>query len=231
MSGFSPLDSDRLGDRVAADLRRAILTGEIRPGERLLEQELAEQMGISRGPVRDALQMLSHKGLVVTYPRRGTFVYQLSKGEAVELLRFRAALEGEAARLLVEHGRRSSLDDLEGVVEQMERLSATDSMERPRDLDIEFHRTIMEASQNRWIHRAWSDLHPFVWLLIGPVRVTAEEHPLFGERHRRVLTALRTGSADTAEAAIRDHILGSLSKLPVVQSWPAEEPDGPVAGD
>ena len=125
-------------------------------------------MGLSRGPIRDAFQMLAHKGLVVTYPRRGTFVYQLSKGEARELLHFRAALESGASRLVAELLPEQTFADLERLVEQMEHFSEAGNMEKPRDLDIDFHRILIEGSGNRWMLRAWMDLHPFVWLLIGP---------------------------------------------------------------
>lgn len=223
MNGFSTLGGDSLGDQVAENIRRAILVGDLKPGERLVEHELAEQMGLSRGPIRDAFQMLAHKGLVVTYPRRGTFVYQLSKGEARELLHFRAALEGGASRLVAERQPQQAFADMESLVEQMENFSEAGNMETPRDLDIDFHRTLIEASGNRWMLRAWMDLHPFVWLLIGPVRPTAEENAHFGERHRKLFDALYSGDPDTAETAMRTHVLGPLSKLPVVDAWPGED--------
>ena len=223
MNGFSTLGGDSLGDQVAENIRRAILVGDLKPGERLVEHELAEQMGLSRGPIRDAFQMLAHKGLVITYPRRGTFVYQLSKGEARELLHFRAALEGGASRLVAELQPQQAFADIESLVEQMEDFNGAGNMEKPRDLDIDFHRTLIEASGNRWMLRAWMDLHPFVWLLIGPVRPTEEENAHFGERHRKLFEAICYGDPDAAETAMRAHVLGPLSKLPVVESWPGED--------
>lgn len=215
-------------------MRSAILNGELQPGERLIEADIAEQMGISRGPVREALRSLAQQGLVVAHRRRGTFVYQLTKGEARDLVLFRAAVEGVAARTVAEKQPQEAMARLVGLVRELEDGIDRNQFEKLRDLDIAFHQTLLEASGNRWVLRAWSNLHPFVWLLVGAVLPAPEEDRSLGPRHRRVLTALCSGDPDAAERAIREHILGPESKLPIVEAWPGDDDailTGTTSGD
>ncbi len=221
MTAFQALGGQRLSDQVVTAVRSAILTGRLRPGERLVEADVAAQMGVSRGPVREAFQNLTQQGLLVTHPRRGTFVYELTKGEARHIVRFRAAVEGVAARTVAEERPEAALSRLEQLVLGLEDTGRGD--EELRELDIAFHQTLMEAAGNRWALQAWSTLHPFVWLLIGPVQPGHEEVPALGPRHRRVLDALRSGDGDHAEATIRDHIVGPESKLPVIEAMPGDD--------
>jgi DNA-binding GntR family transcriptional regulator len=166
---------------------------------------------------------------VVTHPRRGTFVYQLTKGEARDLVLFRAAVEGVAARTVAEKQPPEAIARLEGLVRELEDGIDEDRSEELRDLDIAFHQVLLEASGNRWVLQAWSSLHPFVWLLVGLVLPAPAEDRSMGPRHRRVLTALCSGDPDAAEWSIREHILGPESKLPVVEAWPGDD-DAIVTG-
>lgn len=223
MTSFSVLGSRRLSDQVVDTLRRAILVGEISPGQRLLETDIADQMGISRGPVREAFKVLSQQGLIVAYPHRGTFVYQLSKGEARDLLVFRASVEGLAARLVAERKSSEVLNLMARLVERMGSAADESHFEELRDLDVEFHDALAKSCGNRWVQRAWSGLHPFVWLLVGPVRPVPQEDRHLKSRHLRILDAIRSGNPDQAERAMSAHILGPESKLPAVEAWPGDD--------
>src|SRR5512141_2804217 len=94
---FEPLRSRGLRSVALLSIRRAIVNGVLRPGDRLMEADIAREMGISRGPVREALRQLEQEGLVISYPHRGTFVASLAADEASEIYVMRAVLEGLAA--------------------------------------------------------------------------------------------------------------------------------------
>src|SRR3954469_14550899 len=95
------LEPRALSDRLVDPLKRVIIAGELRPGDRVLETDLAEQLGVSRGPVREAFRELEQEGLLISYPHRGTFVATLPEDEIEEVYALRAHLEGYAARRVV----------------------------------------------------------------------------------------------------------------------------------
>jgi DNA-binding GntR family transcriptional regulator len=128
-------------------LREMILNGTLSPGSRLNEVELAEQLGISRGPVREAIQRLSSEGLVVPKVRKGAFVVTFDEHEIRSLLEFRHALELFGARLAATRATADQLRYLEAEIEVAEQLLASDPM-APYPTQIDVHKTIVEMSGN-----------------------------------------------------------------------------------
>ncbi len=108
-------DSDRLSlaEQVAGTLREMFLNGDLKPGERLIETELAEQLQVSRGPVRDALKALQEEGVVHIEPRKGTFMAKLCYEDLNDIYLLRGAIEGLGARILAEEGTPEQVDQLE----------------------------------------------------------------------------------------------------------------------
>src|SRR5204862_25361 len=129
-------------------LREQILSGELEPGAELAEVALSEQLGVSRGPVREALGRLASEGLVIVRPRRGAVVRSLSKEEFLELYQVREALEMMAVRLAVPRLSKDDLEDLQRLNQTMARHAERDEVARFFEANLAFHDRLLEASGN-----------------------------------------------------------------------------------
>ncbi|MBE1493526.1 DNA-binding GntR family transcriptional regulator [Amycolatopsis lexingtonensis] len=184
-----------LADEVADRLRDAIFDGGYAPGSQLREVELAEALGVSRGPVREALLKLEREGLVRGEWHRGTTVTALSDVDVEELDSLRAALEQLAVALVVERG--SDLAEIDAVVARMER--AADEHEMVR-CDLAFHDAVYAAAGHRRLREAWeairSQVHLFLLTRIG----VESEGYLAGipAEHRQLADALRARDREAA---------------------------------
>src|SRR5438094_6563273 len=138
-------------------LRRAITSGELRPGQRILEVELAAQLQISRATLREALRRLEEDGLVVTSPHRGTYVNRLSAEDVHQLFALRALLEGHAVRTIATRHADEPIAALQAIVDQ---LAATPSARTPEriELDLRFHETLCALSGNRYLLQVWQNI-------------------------------------------------------------------------
>lgn len=150
---------------VLGQLLEAVRTGQIKPGERLLEADIAERLELSRGIVREAIRRLEQDGLVISQPHRGTFVTRFSGQDAVEIFTLRRLLESFAVRLAAERVGQSDLENLAGIADEMVRASERgDRRERVR-LDLQFHEEICILSGYSHLHRLWSSLALKLWLI------------------------------------------------------------------
>lgn len=186
-----------LADEVADRVRDAIFGGACPPGAQLREMELSEALGVSRGPVREALLRLEREGLVRSEWHRGATVTTLSDADVAELDSLRAALEQLAVRLVIATATDAELAAIDEVVERMER--ARDEHEMVR-CDIGFHDAVYAASGHRRLQEAWqairSQVHLFLLTRIG----VESEGYLAGipAEHRQLSDALRARDRDTA---------------------------------
>ena len=195
MSVLHPPERRGLHEVVLDQLLDAIRAGRLRPGDRLLETEIAERLGISRGMVREAVRKLEQEGLVVSHPHRGTFVARISLQETAELLTLRTVLEVFAASLVVQRVGEATLCELTSMVEAMVAASARgDRMERVR-LDLGFHEHVIRATGHALLLRVWTSLSLRLRLVhFDPLRIAwpgpilvhrAESHLEFVEHLRR----------------------------------------------
>ncbi len=146
---LAPLAGDRLmADRVRGVIAEAIVAGQLKPGERLIEARLAEQLAVSRSPVREALRRLALEGLVVGQPHRGFRVTSLSRDDVIELYALRAALEALAAKLAVRGATPAIVQRLGAIVESMRTAAHRGDIQRMAILDMSFHEIVGEASSN-----------------------------------------------------------------------------------
>lgn len=204
--------STLLVDRVADALRSAILNGELAPGSRLSVPDLARQLDVSRTPTREALVKLDHEGLVSLTPRRGAVVLSADTSDLEEILQFREALEGMAARLAA---RLISDEDLARLRREFEiHADAVRSgdVEVHVEHDRDFHRLLAAASGNKRIiaelERVRSQLQLITRAMAGiPGAVDAD----IIRAHERILEALEARDGRAAEAATRAHVRGVLN--------------------
>ena len=147
-----------LPDQVYAHLRSAIISAELPPGEKLVELEIAAQMGTSQGPVREALQRLERDGLVERRARSATFVTSMSIDEMYELFSMRSGIEGFAVRRTVEPITPAQCDELDELIEKMAQAGSRKDMATLAEYDMQFHRHIVEWSGSAGLLRVWTTL-------------------------------------------------------------------------
>lgn len=141
-------DHASLAQRVADELRRSILTNRRRPGERLVEESLSEELGVSRIPIREALRALAAEGLVEVQPRRGAAVANVSPEVARDLVEVRATLEGLNARLAARHHEPAIIGELKQVLAEGNRAAKSGSVDDLVRLNGEFHDKLARAGRN-----------------------------------------------------------------------------------
>ncbi len=212
--GDLSIDVDRLGERTADRLRELIVDGDLRAGERVVEWQLAEQLGVSRGPIRDAFKQLAAEGLLKDIPRRGTYVVALTPVDVRELLDLRAGIEACAARLLVQSGASDNLNVLEAAVERLAEACQLGDQSQISAADYAFHEAMCRATGNSRLHSVFvryvTELR--VLLRADEERLHAAGVDISGE-HARLLQVLRTGDADRAARAIRRHVEETRDRL------------------
>jgi DNA-binding GntR family transcriptional regulator len=194
-------------DIVATHVRRAIMIGRLHPGDRLIEQALAAELRMSRGPVRDALRQLEQEGLVQLYRNRGAVVSTLGLREAYEFYLVRGHLESLAVRLAREYMQAVDLDYLQSLVDRMADLcGAEEDWMAAADLDLAFHRRIVACSRNRSLMQAYGAMDVKVNALFITVKQYLPSRlARMPERHQKVLDVLLARDWWRAEAVISDH--------------------------
>jgi DNA-binding GntR family transcriptional regulator len=202
------MDVRTLKEQVVKLLRGAILSGKIKPGERLNESELARDLGLSRIPVREALQQLQEQGLVVDAPRRGKFVVNLSEEEIQKINSLRLVLEGEALRLCRAKISPEGLASLTNLADKMEHSREVSEIEASA-LDIEFHRTIWRYSGNEYLAKVLESItiplfaHRVLWRLNREMLGWASVLP---SRHRQILEFVKGKLDKPAEQVMLEHL-------------------------
>jgi DNA-binding GntR family transcriptional regulator len=187
-------------------LREAIIVGELRPGERLMEVTLAEKMGVSRTPVREAIRKLELEGLVAMIPRKGAHVAELSVKDMMNVLEVRATLDGLATALSSERITEAELKDLKNVYAQFVSCVDKDNLQGSIKKDVEFHDIIYRSSRNDKLIQIANNLreqvHRFrvIYLkdYISPKEIVKE--------HAEILEAISSKNASLARDVAQKHI-------------------------
>ena len=197
-----------LADQVYEYLRRAILTGEIGQGEKVVELEVAATMGTSQGPVREALQRLSMEGLVERHARSATYVIQLSFDEMVELFTVRGVIEGLAIRQTVKQMDDEKIAILNALLGQMRAAANNDDMAQLVTHDLQFHHYLCEWSGRMGLLRAWLPLYNQIQLFVTQTHKEYFSSLMsIADTHEVIIETLKTGDPDTAESVIKDHVM------------------------
>lgn len=193
-----------LRDQVRDVLRTRISEGDLAPGARLIEQVLADDFGVSRIPVREALRMLETEGLVKTLPRKGAVVTTLSRSDLEHLYDIREALEVMAFRLAAAHATAEEIGHLESILDQAEQLGNADHSQVSR-LNSDFHDSVFVMTGNPFLSAILEPLGGRLRLMIGQ----SYDHERQLTEHAELLSALKSHDPDRAAAAALDHIRSS----------------------
>jgi DNA-binding GntR family transcriptional regulator len=206
---LAAIDQDTFGSRPRADLvydslRDAIWEGRYAHGERLREEEIGRALGVSRTPVRAALQRLQQRGLLVIGAGRGLVVAQLTRQQVLELYAMREILEGSAARFAARHADPAEIDLLHRL--QRELAGAPDDAITLIKLNRRFHQTIYEAAHNQYLTQALDTLHDSLALLHNTTFRMPSRRRESDREHLKIVVAIERRDADEAERAARLHI-------------------------
>jgi DNA-binding GntR family transcriptional regulator len=193
-----------LAERVADELRRAILTNRRRPGDRLIEDRLSEEMGVSRVPIREALRALAAEGLVDVQPRRGASVADVSPEVARDLVEVRATLEGLNARLAARHREPGIVAELRQVLEQGNRAARSRNVDDLVRLNGEFHDKLAEAGRNSILWDIMRTLRERTSLVFAAN--TARRAVQDWEEHSGILAAVIDGDEELAGMLATRHV-------------------------
>jgi GntR family transcriptional regulator, rspAB operon transcriptional repressor len=205
-------------EQVYVALREAIVSAELEPGRRLSENELADALGVSRTPVREALGRLRDERLVAIVPQLGTFVTLISTDAVADAAFVREALECSAIRLATEQATERDLEELQANLAAQDRAEASSDTEAFDRLDEALHRTLCELSGREIV---WSLSRRANGHLDRVRRLSLPEPGYLGEmvsEHRAVVAAVAKHDADGAEAALRHHLRMVLSSLPSIRA-------------
>jgi len=207
---------DLLIDNVYARLRDLILTNVLRAGQKLVDRDLAEQLGVSRTPVREALGRLAMIGLVEARTRRGYYVREFSAEQISDLYEFRKMLEVHAARLAAKNAQPSHLREFDRILVDLEKVTSDPTKHANAvKLDLEIHELIARASGNASLHQAVQNLLDKVMCFIWVDDVTVDMITLaaaHGE-HQALIHMIKEKDADGAAERIGSHIDSAQERL------------------
>ena len=214
VEGVSVGSSHRtLREVVSDEIRQMIIDGELQPGERLFEDRLAEQLGVSRNPVREALRALEGTGLVEVVPRRGAYVSSFEPERVRQLLELRQVLEGYAAELAARNRTHDDLSAMRTCIEHGRKATAENDVVLAAGYHREFHKLIEQASKNEYLEPAVAPLRhqtEMVFSLLVDMRgVTG------WDEHERILEAIERQDVDAARHSTMHHMSSVLHDLSV----------------
>jgi phosphonate utilization transcriptional regulator len=214
LSAIELVRQESLTSLVQREIERRIVAGELQPGAKLNEAELATAMGISRGPLREAFRALEQAGLVQTEKNRGVFVRQVSLEEANEIYEVRAALESQIGRLAAERAKPAQVERMRAIVKRMHAAGRKRDPDAYFPLNIEFHGLLAEAAGNRALaahyRRVVNELNLY---RREAIRRNLDVIPVSTREHEAVVEAVSRGDAALAARLLYDHVINSRSRL------------------
>ena len=191
---------------VGQSIRAAIHAGTLTGGTPLIERRIAEDMGISRAPVREALRQLEEEGLVVNIPFKGWYVTEVSPKAMAEIVSLRRVIEAFAAERATALAKASDLRDLQRLHADMERAAAKDDADELLELHLRFHSRFYELAAHDLLRQVWSTMEGQLRLYLRLHQLTYDTLPHYVEAHRPIVDALIARDAEALKAAIGDHL-------------------------
>ncbi|MBT4268889.1 MAG: GntR family transcriptional regulator [Deltaproteobacteria bacterium] len=201
------IESVNLKDQIYEIIRDMILRRDINPGEKIVEDDLSKQIGVSRTPLREALSRLENEGIVKIIPRRGAFVSELSKTTIIEVLQIREVLEGLVTRLAAENMTKKILGQLKASLDYIK-----DTPDEPEHLikfthaDEKFHSILLTASKNQMLQNFMSNINMHLQFIRIRTVVIPNRAKKTVNEHYMILDAIEQKNIEKAEELMRQHI-------------------------
>ncbi len=202
-----------LRDVVFQTLRKAILRGELKPGERLMEIALANKLGVSRTPVREAIRMLEQEGLVIMIPRKGAQVAQITMKDLNDVLEVRMGLEELAMQFACKRITPEQVAELRRALLEIERLLATDDVTALAQADVDFHDIIYRATDNRRLNQIINNVREQMYRYRVEYLKDSRIRGTLLQEHREIYQAVAARDTEKARAYIRQHIMNQQQSI------------------
>ena len=211
---FVQLNNVPLSERIGVRLRDAILTGELIPGQVLVESEIASQLGVSRAPVREAIRMLSTEGLVESIPYHGTTVREITQTDVEELYSLRSVLEEFAVRRIISQGNPEHITRLQELYTRMEAAAEASDLNLVSEADRAFHDMLITLSDHQLLQHTWSSVSFRVRQVMSLRRIRRnvlrrDDLKQLAESHLPIITAISNADESRAVELICEHIVTS----------------------
>ena len=222
---------NQVWEEVLSSLRMAIIQGKLPAGAHLLEAQLAEKLGVSRGPVREALMRLEHEGLVTSQPYRGKFVAHITEQTIREIYSLRRVLECFAAELALDRLQAEDFERLHSFFNQMMVAVNAGRFEEFADIDLEFHRVYITAAAHTRLLQMWETLTDVNHaLIVVNASLDQDNYRIIAEGHQAIIQALVDRNLTVVNAAINFHLAEAERRiLLTMQDLAAERNDEPEA--
>lgn len=205
-----------LRDVVFHTLRQAIFKGDLKPGERLMELQLAAKLGVSRTPIREAIRMLEQEGLAVTVPRRGAEVARMTLKEMEDVLEIREALDELAVQLACDRISEEALQKLEEAGKAFAESTLTDDVREIAAADVRFHDVIYEATGNPKLVSLLNNLREQIYRYRVEYIKEKENYPMLIREHDAILEALKNQDKGKATEVIREHVSNQAAAVKTI---------------
>jgi DNA-binding GntR family transcriptional regulator len=196
-----------LRDVVFNSLRAAILKGELAPGERLMEKQLADRMGVSRTPIREAIRKLELEGLVVMVPRKGAEVARITEKDLKNVLEVRCALEELAVTLACEKITNDELKHLKATISEFSKAVIKEDVEKIVEKDVEFHDIIFNATGNDKLIQILNNLREQIYRYRVEYIRKSGNHQALVKEHEEIVAAIEGKNINAARQVAQQHIL------------------------
>lgn len=210
---MEPVGWESTAGVIAARIRERIIDGTFAPGSQLGEAQLAARLGVSRGPVREALQRLIQEGLLTNRRNRGVCVVSLDESEVADVYSARGVIEKEAARIVVRSGDTAFLDELEDLTARMSEAAGGVEWAELTNLDLRFHETLVGASGSKRLGRMFGTLIAETRICLLRLEPAYPARERLVEEHRNLLEAMRRGEGRKTLELIDKHLGDAVRDL------------------
>lgn len=195
-----------LRDVVFNTLRQAILRGELKPGERLMEIQLANKLGVSRTPIREAIRKLELEGLVLMIPRKGAEVADITEKSLKDVLEVRRALEELSVKLTCDRITKEEIKELEQAAENFRKTLKSKDITEIAEADVRFHDVIYTATKNQKLIQLLNNLHEQMYRYRIEYLKNEEVYPKLLKEHKEIIERISKGEKEAAARMVCEHI-------------------------
>ncbi|QBF47736.1 GntR family transcriptional regulator [Janibacter limosus] len=214
VSDLTPHPRRSTVEHIADELRSAVMTGRLEPGEQLGEADLAAHFEVSRGPLREAMQRLVSEGILHAITNRGVFVSELTLEDVRDVYRTRSVIERGALEAVLDEGHReATADELDDVVRRMRRAAAKGDGPAVSDADQHFHEVLVEASGSPRLIRAMRTLLVETRMCLGELRTTYTDLETQVDEHEALRRTILEATPAKAKAALQAHLDDAVERL------------------
>jgi DNA-binding GntR family transcriptional regulator len=210
---LKPVDRETLKSKVSRVLREAIQTGQLKPDQRLVEEEISQQLGVSRVPVREAIAKLEQDGLVVRELGRGARVANPSESDVEEIYGLRLALELYALKIAFEKIRGKNIQTFQRLVDEMSKSVEEDDFPQLMEMDLAFHETICKVAGNQKLLDTWRSQVSQLRMLLTLSGSKNYDVRNMVKGHEQILVSIRDHDLESAENMLETHICMSRDRL------------------